>query len=630
MSLERGFKLSSDVTQQQQLSSHPPIGHQHAISMNHHTQIAVTALTTRVFLLLAMSISCAILPDFDPGGDVLRFNLRLDDGSSCFCTKGHACDASVSLDQRNYENNHMNISCVETKREGNRIYLDRLYQSILAPVTKWDSARFLTLAVDPLARHPNWNHVGEDSHFITDTMFHSSEQSHAFLPFFPLCIRYVANAMVYLLPSWTLPSTYEGTVALSAVLINMVAFTIAAMALYDLTFHLMLGEMLLEERRIQELQKKDNLDQTTSIDGQDCESTSKMVAFAFCLNPAGVFFSAAYSESIFAMLMLLGLAIAVRGRYYFNCKAMLHSHDVKWHQSILAKWYSIPTNLLWALASYTRSNGVLCTSAWWILVGMGTFCLSIADSNGNNSRMYNCIRAILYHFAMGFIVTIPVLYHDNRGYNFHCMQQSSSTAVPEWCDNADQFTLYAYVQRKHWNVGLFRYYELKQIPNFILAAPILVVSYWAVGSWICRSLDRHNISSIGPLPRNVRDGCRWVFNALSASAVVCSGSIKDNINHSTIPAETNNAINLLFGCTLLPYYAILCIFALIGSFLAHVQISTRLICSSCPAFYWFIVVLYSTKKISPFNVSIRWAICFYFALYNLLGVIMHVNWLPWT
>eukprot|EP00956_Cyclotella_meneghiniana_P023290 scaffold45117_cov32-Cyclotella_meneghiniana.AAC.2 len=281
--------------------------------MNNYNQTAATALATRIFLLLAMSISCFILPEFDPGGDVLRFHLRLDDSSSCFCAKGHACDSFVSLDQRSYdENSRMDssITCVESQKKGNdgRFYLiDGLYRFILPPVTKWDSARFLT---------------------------------------------YVANALIVLSPRRFLPSTYEGTVALSAIIINMVAFAMAAMALYDLTLHLMLGERLLDESRAQGLQKKDKLlDRTNSIHEQDCERISKMVAYAFCLNPAGVFFTAAYSESIFAMLTFLGLAIAVRGRYYKYLRC------VKRYQSILAMWYSIPTNSLWALASYTRSNG---------------------------------------------------------------------------------------------------------------------------------------------------------------------------------------------------------------------------------------------------------------------------------
>jgi hypothetical protein len=57
-------------------------------------------------------------------------------------------------------------------------YLDGFYRFILPPVTRWDSARFLTLAVDPWARYPNhWN----DRNETTDDSNISIEQDNPML-----------------------------------------------------------------------------------------------------------------------------------------------------------------------------------------------------------------------------------------------------------------------------------------------------------------------------------------------------------------------------------------------------------------------------------------------------------------
>ncbi|CAN0577636.1 unnamed protein product, partial [Ectocarpus sp. 12 AP-2014] len=37
-------------------------------------------------------------------------------------------------------------------------------------------------------------------------------------------------------------------------------------------------------------------------------------------------------------------------------------------------------------------------------------------------------------------------------------------------------SVYAHVQSTYWNVGAFRYYQWKQIPNFLLAAPALILT----------------------------------------------------------------------------------------------------------------------------------------------------------
>ena len=602
-------------------------------TMNSHRLIIVTALASRIFLLLAMSSSCALLPDFDPGGDVLQFNLRLSQklgDSPCFCLMGHACSRSTLLHSKRTADDTL---CADIDMNKRVSYLDGFYKFLLPPVTKWDSARFLTLAVDPWARYPNLNYMKNTTMGFSswneaispeydNLVFGSSEQSHAFLPFFPLCMRWVSNVLVFLLPGSILPSTYEATVALSAILINIIAFTVAAVALYDLTMYLMLSEMLLARNR-GHTQKRDADEETNQMHKQNCEPISKLVGLAFCFNPAGVFFTAAYSESIFAMLTFIGHAIAARGRY-IGWKAMLQPRDISKYQILFAKWYAIPILVLWALASYTRSNGVLSTTVWWFLIGIGTACLQC--QNDTRARIINCVSALLYNFAMGFIVFFPVQLHDYQGYNIHCTPQSS-TLHPEWCRHATRFSLYAYVQRKHWNVGLFRYYELKQTPNFILAAPVLVLSSWAAATWIRRSLTRHKLVFIRSFFDRIESIVRWAYIALGTSVMV-SNKDTDRVSTHFLPEKDDTG--LLLGAILLPYYAILFGFVLVGLFLAHVQISTRLICSSCPAFYWFIAILYIKNNKPISNISTRWLLFFYFSLYNFLGVIMHVNWLPWT
>ena len=39
-----------------------------------------------------------------------------------------------------------------------------------------------------------------------------------------------------------------------------------------------------------------------------------------------------------------------------------------------------------------------------------------------------------------------------------------------------QLSLYGFVQREYWGIGFLAYYELKQLPNFALASPIIVLS----------------------------------------------------------------------------------------------------------------------------------------------------------
>jgi phosphatidylinositol glycan class V len=123
----------------------------------------------------------------------------------------------------------------------------------------------------------------------------------------------------------------------------------------------------------------------------------------------------------------------------------------------------------------------------------------------------------------------------------------------------------------------------------------------------------------------------WALLSLRASADSGGGL------NPPMPLGTTTTERLLLGPSMLAYYAILAAVCALGATVAHVQISTRLICSSCPAIYWYMAFLTRRQEATGANAmmsrrllpSRNTIICYCFG-YILLGIILHVNWLPWT
>jgi GPI mannosyltransferase 2 len=185
---------------------------------------------------------------------------------------------------------------------------------------------------------------------------------------------------------------------------------------------------------------------------------------------------------------------------------------------------------------------------------------------------------------------------------------------PSWCQRGQFFNLYSYVQQKYWNVGFMKYYEWKQIPNFLLATPVLVASVAAVSTWIRISWKRylrHAKPGHGP---------GRIFQWAAMSLVHFSRGAEGGQSGAMESAES-----ALTGSPLaLGHYAVLAASTILCVTVAHVQISTRVLFSTCPALYWFLVVQISQRRFWG------WAILSWCLVYTLVGIVMHPNWLPWT
>ena len=47
--------------------------------------------------------------------------------------------------------------------------------------------------------------------------------------------------------------------------------------------------------------------------------------------------------------------------------------------------------------------------------------------------------------------------------------------------------IYSHIQAKYWEVGLFAYYQWKQVPNFALAVPIVATVGWGCYKYVIHS-----------------------------------------------------------------------------------------------------------------------------------------------
>ena len=274
----------------------------------------------------------------------------------------------------------------------------------------------------------NWD--SEYFIFVAQNGYREFEQSMAFFPLYPLLMHALSNTLFYPL---TFLISYRSLALISGVAINFIAFPIATSALYLLTHE------ITRNRRL-----------------------SFLAAALFCINPASVFMTAVYKECLFALFAFLGLFL-------------LEKH---------LDWLAA---LSFSLAAATRSNGIL-------LCGFLAFkwLLYIHDVHSKRSG-FTCSQFLGYTLKRSFItalqcliVLLPFAVYQYYAYALYCTRRvdliDRTDNMNDWCtwDSILPPLHYSHVQSYYWNVGFLRYFELKQIPNFLLATPMILLSVYCL------------------------------------------------------------------------------------------------------------------------------------------------------
>ncbi|KAK7368272.1 hypothetical protein VNO80_10297 [Phaseolus coccineus] len=399
------------------------------------------------------------------------------------------------------------------------------------------------------------------------------EQTFAFLPLLPLSL-----SLLSFLPTQT------PLFILSAYLINNLAFVLAALYFYRLSLTLL----------------KD-------------PQTALRATLLFCFNPASVFYSSIYSESLYA-LMCFG------GMYHFVCGG-----------NNLAV-------LFFALSGCARSNGVL---------NAGYLCFQTMHRSFHalfhQKRLPLALQIIFVGALRTACIFAPFLAFQAYGYYNMCVGRSHEEIRP-WC-KARIPLLYSYIQSNYWGVGFLRYFQLKQLPNFLLASPILSLALYSIVHY-AKSRPQ-TFFSLGFLAPMEEKSCGVVFlsgdlsRSKEAGSVGKSSSlrIEEHLNLrrrknvikgdvATVPIESESAEAWpgYLSASVLPFLLHLGFMACTAFFVMHVQVATRFL-SASPPLYWFAayIMAYPSKYYKWGYVI--WA---YSITYIFLGSLLFSNFYPFT
>ncbi|XP_028326653.1 palmitoyltransferase ZDHHC18-A [Gouania willdenowi] len=461
------------------------------------------------------------------------------------------------------------------------LYLDSVVEWLLGGLSRWDAEHYLFIA--------------ERGYLY--------EHNFAFFPLFPIVLRGLADVLLWPLSSWL---SLRGRLLLAVALGNSALFLLSVVALYALS------RTVLQDRRL-----------------------ALLSSLLYCITPANVFMTAGYSESLFAALTFGGLFLLEKGFTLRACLAL-------------------------SIATAARSNGLVNTGFLLYLPSLHAIShiRFYRSTTKGHSKVFHYIWAVaslLITSLLGTaIIALPFCAFQYYGYRTFCTPSTSLESIhpgllllaerkgyrvpdengppPLWCMRALPL-LYSHIQDVYWDVGFLRYFELKQIPNFILALPMATLgimaayAYFQANSELCLRLGLWET----PASKGLDKPIPGFFNPRVFVYIV------------------HSAVLLVFGT--------LCM---------HVQVLTRFLASSSPVPFWISAhllllnepLLHRRKTSNP-NVQIQThsrngfklaphnpivallphfkdcspttqSILGYFLSYWVLGLVLHCNFLPWT
>ncbi|XP_010458601.1 PREDICTED: GPI mannosyltransferase 2-like isoform X1 [Camelina sativa] len=466
------------------------------------------------------------------------------------------------------------------------LFLTLLWRSLLQPYDtsaalnppclnhKEDSSPFLV--ANAASRSLENSVVWDSVYFLRITECgYEYEQTYAFLPLLPFFISILSRTVFApLVPFIGL----RAVMVLSGYTVSNLAFVFAAIYLFRVSVIIL----------------------------KDTEASFR-ASIIFCFNPASIFYSSIYSESLYALFSIGGVYHLLSGT-----------------SNVAVLWF--------ALSGYARSNGVL---------NAGYICFQTMhrayEALYQKRRIYLTMQVLVAGLVRCLCICLPFVAFQAYGYYNICHGHTIDEMRP-WCKGRIPL-LYNFIQIHYWGVGFLKYFQFKQLPNFLLATPILSLAVCSIMSYMksrpelfislgfqATKKEKRSAAMLYSLKDVVEPSVKTSTNEGNRDIRQRKPSSKKDVTVTRVAAESSSPEKSgYFSADVFPFIVHLGLMATTAFFIMHVQVATRFL-SASPPLYWFASYLIASPKHSKWGYLI-WSYC---AAYILLGTLLFSNFYPFT
>ena len=347
------------------------------------------------------------------------------------------------------------------------------------------------------------------------------------------------------------------------------------------------------------------------------EPMSDLSTLFYLLSPAGIFTQAAYCDVMYACLSNWGCYfLLLCWEAYFHRSTRRPPN--KWRKPVQYSIFASAATLCFLGASTIRSNGMLNVLYFFYggyLIGTETLYCFFRCRKHTFQKWKELLSGTTAMIVMGVcaaITTIPFFLFQYCAQRECCptddLVNYNSTVFGK--DDSHMpcgvpfYAFYSSIQSQYWNVGFLSQFQYSQLLNLVIALPTLFVVVWG--------LKRKGLS----LPLN---------------PIILLWNSVWRIEKSSIPNRVviKNQAHLISEKDVEQHYHLACNLMLlvntaIALFLVHFQVIPRFL-FSLPSVQWILSNLYIGSPPRARHVLFS-----YLLLWNILGIVLHSNFYPWT